>query len=263
MLEGAAVVAASAGAAPANVTGAATPTGSPIYTLTTVAGLVITALLWRWMTAADKQRDSRLVAIYLAGLAGGYLGAKFAFLFAEGWHHWGNWLALLSGHSITGALLGGVCGVEIAKAVSGYTRRTGDLFAVTVPVAIAIGRIGCMAAGCCPGVECGPEHQHAWWVVHDAAGHARWPAPAAELVFNAVFAAWALIAWRAGWQRGQRFNIYLMAYGVFRFAHEFLRDDVRWTTWLGGYHVVALATALVGAALYLQRQRAPQERLPA
>ncbi len=63
MHEGTAAVAASAGTAPATVTGPATPTGSPIYTLTTVAGLVITALLWRWMTAADKQRDSRLVAI--------------------------------------------------------------------------------------------------------------------------------------------------------------------------------------------------------
>ena len=73
------------------------------------------------------------------------------------------------------------------------------------------------------------------------------------MAFNLLFLAWALCAWRFGWMRGQRFNIYLMAYGAFRFAHEFARDDARWVGAFGGYHVVALAIMATGAWMYAWR----------
>lgn len=226
-------------------------TGSPVYALTTLAGIAITALLWRRLSRADgRTPDPRLLAIYGGALAGAYLGAKLAFLIAEGWAMRDNWLALLSGHSVTGALLGGVAGVELAKSLTGYREGTGDLFAVTAPLAFALGRVGCIFAGCCQGVECEP----AWWTLADAHGHARWPAAPAELAFNLLFWCWAMAAWRFGWQRGQRFNLYLIAYGCFRFAHEFVRDDARWFGAFGGYHLVALAIAGTGAWMYLQRR---------
>jgi prolipoprotein diacylglyceryltransferase len=234
--------------------------GSPVYALTTVVGIACTALLWRRLLRSDgRTPDQRLWAVYGGALAGAYLGAKVAFLVAEGWHHRGDWVALLTGHSVAGALLGGVCGVELAKSIVGYRAGTGDLFAVTVPMALAIGRVGCMFAGCCQGVECGP----AWWTVTDAAGHARWPAAAAELAFNLLFWAWAMLAWRFGWQRTQRFNVYLVAYGCFRFAHEFLRDDARWWGAFGGYHVVALAIVATGVWMYVRRARTERTTAPA
>ncbi len=228
--------------------------GSPVYVLTTVLGITITALLWRRLSSSEgRTPDDRLYAIYGAALAGAYLGAKLAFLLAEGWKYRADWLALLSGHSITGALLGGVAGVELAKSVTGYRQGTGDLFAITAPLAFALGRVGCIYAGCCVGIEC----EASWWTVADAHGHARWPAPHAEMAFNLFFWAWALLAWRFGWQRGQRFNIYLMAYGAFRFGHEFLRDDARWAGSLGGYHLVALAIFVTGAWMYRTRRMLP------
>ena len=226
--------------------------GSPLYALTLVLGLVLTALLWRRLLRADgRPPDGRLYAVYGGALAGAYVGAKIAFLVSEGWQHRSDWIALLSGHSVTGALLGGVVGVETAKSVTGYRQGTGDLFAVTVPLALAIGRIGCIAAGCCPGVRC----EAGWWAVPDHDGHPRWPAPHAEMAFNLAFLAWALCALRFGWQRGQRFNIYLMAYGIFRFAHEFARDDARWVGGFGGYHAMAIAVAATGAVMYARRAR--------
>ena len=234
--------------------------GSPVYALTTLAGIACTALLWRRLLRSDgRTPDQRLWAVYGGALAGAYLGAKLAFLLAEGWHHRGNWVAMLSGHSVAGALLGGVAGVELAKSLVGYRAGTGDLFAVTVPVALAIGRVGCMFAGCCQGVEC----EASWWTVTDAAGHARWPAAGAELAFNVLFWGWAMLAWRFGWQRGQRFNVYLVAYGCFRFAHEFLRDDARWWGGFGGYHVVAVAIAATGAWMYVRRARTERTTAPA
>jgi prolipoprotein diacylglyceryltransferase len=48
-----------------------------------------------------------------------------------------------------------------------------------------------------------------------------------------------------------------MAYGAFRFAHEFLRDDARWAGPVGGYHVIALAMIAVGAWMYGKRKSVP------
>ena len=224
--------------------------GGPAYALTMVAGIALTALLWRRLLRSEgRTPDQRLWAVYGGALAGAYLGAKVAFLLAEGWHYRHDWMALLTGHSVTGALLGGVAGVELAKRVVGYREGTGDLFAVTVPLALAIGRVGCVLAGCCLGVEC----DDAWWTVADAHGHARWPAPIAEMAFNLAFLAWAIAALRLGWQREQRFNVYLMAYGAFRFTHEFVRDDARWVGPFGGYHLVSLAILATGAWMYRAR----------
>ena len=226
--------------------------GSPVYVVTTVVGIVVTALLWKRLARTDgRTPDDRLYAVYGGALAGAYIGAKVAFLLAEGWHYRHEPMALLTGHSVTGALLGGVLGVETAKQVTGYKQGTGDMFAVTVPLALALGRIGCMFAGCCQGTVCAA----AWWTVTDTHGHTRWPAPAIEMMFNLAFFVWAVCAMRFNWQREQRFNIYLIAYGTFRFAHEFMRDDVRWFAAFGGYHVVSLAIVGTGAWMYLQRAR--------
>jgi prolipoprotein diacylglyceryltransferase len=234
--------------------------GNAAYAATMVLGFAVTALLWRRLArAGGRTPDPRLAAIYGSALVGAYLGAKAAFLLAEGWALRHDWSALLTGHSVTGALLGGVAGVEAAKSMLGYRDGTGDLFAVTVPVALAIGRIGCIASGCCLGAECGAS----WWTATDVHGHARWPAPVAELAFNLAFLAWAAVAARRGWQRGQRFNDYLVAYGCFRFAHEFVRDDSRWWGPLGGYHVLALALVATGAWMHARRRAAGVTPSPA
>lgn len=214
------------------------------------ASLIVTARLARGETM--RGRGSSLAAIWSGALVGAFMGATVAYAFAEGLQVHGDWRAFVSGRSITGALLGGYVGVEFAKRVVGWRDATGDLFAVTVPLAIAIGRIGCVAAGCCQGVACEPS----WWTVADAHGHARWPAAQAELVFNLAFVGWALLAARYGWQRTQRFHVYLIAYGLFRFAHEFARDDVRFAGPIGGYHVVAALLVALGAWRYVVRARA-------
>ena len=224
--------------------------GDPIYALLSVVAIIVSALVWDRYFKTRAPRDGRLVIVFFAALIGAFLGAKIAFLFAEGWHQRHDWLALLSGRSVTGALLGGTLAVEVAKWRFGLTAATGDAFAITVPLAIAIGRAGCISAGCCQGVEC----DAAWWTVVDAHGHARVPSASIELGFNGAFLCWSLIAARCDWQRTQRFNIYLMSYGAFRFTHEYWRDDHRWFTSFGGYHVAALALCALGAWMYLRRR---------
>ncbi|MHC5028799.1 MAG: prolipoprotein diacylglyceryl transferase [Planctomycetota bacterium] len=225
---------------------------SHVYAALTILGILATASLWGRILGTGREHDGRLTLVYFFGLFGALVGAKAGFLFAEGYAYRDDWVALLTGRSITGALLGGYAAVEIGKRVVGYTRVTGDAFALIVPVALVIGRIGCLFAGCCPGVACG-EH---WWTITDAAGVVRWPAAGVELLFNVLFMAWAVLATRLDWQVGNRFHVYLIAYGLFRFGHEFLRDDQRLVGSFGGYHVIALALAAFGAWRYGTRRRA-------
>ena len=223
---------------------------STAYGWLMLAGIFVSIALW----SRVARRDSRLVLIYVAALAGAFLGAKLIYLAAEGWLHWHDekrWLILATGKSITGALLGGYAGVEIAKRLLGYRGVTGDWFAIIAPVGIMLGRIGCVLHGCCLGVECQP----AWFTVNDAAGVARWPAAQVELLFNAVvLAALAFLKWRK-LMPGQLFHLYLIAYGLFRFAHEFARDTPQILGPLSGYQLAALALVVLGGVRFRGRQK--------
>ena len=219
-----------------------------------LAGIAVSAFFWTRLA----RRDDRLLIVYVAALVGAFLGAKLAYLAAEGWKDIGHpdmWLRLATGKSILGALLGGYASVELAKRWVGYRSVTGDWFAMIAPLGIILGRVGCWLHGCCLGHACEP----AWFTVRDAKGVERWPAVPVEILFNAVMLISFAVLRRRGYLAGQHFHVYLIAYGVFRFAHEFFRDTPRLVAGFSGYQFIALA--LVGFGIWAFRRRA-MIRLP-
>jgi phosphatidylglycerol:prolipoprotein diacylglycerol transferase len=220
------------------------------YTVLLVAGVAVSFLYWRGHAAGDR----RLIAVYLAALAGAFFGAKVVFLLCEGWMVWPTperWAALAAGKTILGALLGGYAGVEIAKMAVGYRRPTGDLFAIAAPLGIAIGRVGCLLHGCCAGVQCAP----AWWTLRERAGVDRWPAVPVEIGFNLLAAAGLFVLRRRRVWPGQLFHVYLMAYGSFRFLHEWLRATPRIGAGVSTYQIATLAVIVLGAVGFWRRAR--------
>ncbi len=220
------------------------PTGTAVLLLAIVVSVTV------WTRLARK--DSRLPLVYMMGLLGGFLGAKLGFLFAEftTWH--GTplfWPQVLAGKTILGALLGGYGFVELAKRQVGYTQPTGDLFALTAPLGIFIGRIGCLTGGCCLGQICEP----AWYALPDAQGVSRWPAVLLEMGFNLLMLVCFLTMRKFRVLPGQHFHLYLMAYGAFRLAHEMVRDTPRLLGPLSGYQILALGLILLGACGYRHR----------
>jgi len=61
---------------------------------------------------------------------------------------------------------------------------------------------------------------------------------------------------------GQHFHVYLICYGVFRFAHEFLRDTPRIGERLSGYQLLALGVAAFGVAAFLRRRTSAAKPAP-
>lgn len=211
--------------------------GSPFYSLMLLAGLAWGAVYW----FRESKKDGRVALIYFGGLVGAFAGAKIAFFGAEGWLHFSDpnrWLIWLSGKSVMGALPGGWIGVELAKKTLGYRETTGDRFALLLPPALILGRLGCLKAGCCQGVVC---------------SFGVWPAVPVEIGFQLAALAGLLGLKRTNRQAGQHFHLYLIAYGLFRFVHEFLRATPKPFMGLSGYQLIALGTALAAAVAYHRR----------
>lgn len=219
------------------------------YPVVVAVGIGVSVLFW----LRKARSDARLPLIYLAGLAAGLLGASLAYFLAEGWS--GRqpedlWPGLTGGKSVLGGLAGGYAGVELAKWRLGYTQTTGDLFAMIIPLGVVGGRLGCLLHGCCLG-QVMPEPS--WMALADHSGVARWPAVPLEILFNLLFLAVVLALERAHALRGQRFHLYLISYGLFRFAHELWRDTPRLIGPISAYALMALALSFFGVWAWRRR----------
>ena len=126
------------------------------------------------------------------------------------------------------------------------------------PIGLILGRLGCLMHGCCQGIACdlgplslaGPD------------GTPTWPAVPVEILFN-LLAFVAILQLRRGrLLAGQHFHLYLVAYGLFRFLHEFARDTPKPLGGVSGYQLIALLLAIAGALAFRRRARnrgAPRE----
>ncbi len=127
------------------------------------------------------------------------------------------------GHSVLGAIIGGIVTVEIFKHVHGLRHSTGVVWALPLAAAIAVGRLGCFYAGL-PDYTYGVETSLPWGVDFGD-GVARHPVQLYESAAMLLFALGALLAlWRGNaWYQRQGFYAFCLYYGLQRFVWEFLK----------------------------------------
>jgi phosphatidylglycerol:prolipoprotein diacylglycerol transferase len=228
----------------------------PSYLLFVGVGVII-ALAF---PVARHIRDERLRRQYylLQGitLVGALFGAKVSVLFGD--HNWPfaaikDWPAVLwSGRSLTGALIFGFLFAELAKPMLGYRMPPNDRFAAVLPFTIAIGRFGCLTAGCCGGLPC-----DRWFCIAGPDGVSRYPTQVFEMFFQVGIGVLFIFLIRRRLWFGRLFSFYLIAYGVFRFLTEFLRATPKFFGILSGYQLLSMLMIALGAAFFLKRTLAP------
>jgi prolipoprotein diacylglyceryltransferase len=218
------------------------------------------------------QTDERILYVVMGALVGGAIFMRL-----------GTWLQhvdlrqnaslaeqwLYGNRSILGGLVGAWLGVHVVKRLTGYSARTGDLFAPAVALGMAVGRIGCLLTEQ-PGTPTGG----AWGITLDEAAAARTGSPAGvplhpSFVYEIVFHAAAFcVLWF--WLRhrvtapGETLTFYLAAYGIFRFAVELVRgNEVVWAGMTRPQLFLLVTVPLLLARIALQARKGVYTSPPA
>jgi phosphatidylglycerol:prolipoprotein diacylglycerol transferase len=194
-------------------------------------------------------------SIYLGAIIGGSLGAKlpYVLLDPEGAVSGAAWLE--DGRTVTWGLTFGYLGVELAKLLAGVRAKTGDSFAISVPVAIGFGRLACFYGGCCYGAETSLP-----WGFDFGDGVTRHPNQLYEALFHFSMAAALYQLAKRGLFARQRIKLYIIAYMLFRTVAELWRPEARIFAGLTFYQVSALAFAALFALLFWIDARKTTER---
>lgn len=210
-----------------------------------------------------------LMNLWLWVLLSGIVGAKLLLYLTDLDYYLHNPAALLSSLRSAGVFYGGL-GLGIAVGLL-YVRRHGlplwkclDLSAPPLALAHAVGRFGCLAAGCCYGRPTtlgwgitfhDPEARAITGVPLDLALH-----PIQILLSITSFLTFLLLVYlykRKAFD-GQIFAAYLIVETATRFGLEFLRGDPRgFVLGLPTSQTLAIAGFAAGVALYLRRRRHP------
>lgn len=226
------------------------------------SGLAASAVLYRWrLRGAVGRVAARVGPGYFAALAAGAgLGAWLAGSF--------NTLrdaAPALSHSVAGALVGAIVGVEGYKAVRRIRGSTGTVFVGSFSLGVVVGRWGCLFAGL-------PDRTHGTptglpWGVDLGDGVSRHPVQIYESLAMAAFLALYVqgLHRRRAWTLRRGFYAMCAWYGLQRFAWEFLKPYPPLAGPLNVFHVLSAGLVIYGccyAARDLRDQRAQQRALP-
>ena len=199
----------------------------PMYGLCTMVGTVFALLaVFKLRKKGSPLSEDNLLDALIWAILLGFLCAKVLYFIVEPPqmpHSWRElWDLISAGLVFYGGLLGGLLGLFL---VSRKTKKNmitfTDLMAPCFCLAHAGGRVGCLMAGCCYGMEyTGPCA-----VVLD--GVSRLPTQIMEAIFLVILSAVLIAVFMKKPRRGVVTGLYMTIYAVWRFVIEFFRADYR------------------------------------
>ena len=221
-------------------------------------GLALSVALYRWRLKALTEGVARKVAGgYFAALALGAIPG--AWLLGSLNSLRGATPAL--SHSVAGALVGAIVGVEVYKALRGVKGSTGGIFVGSFSLGVAVGRLGCFFAGLPDDTYGAPTRLP--WAVDLGDGVGRHPVQLYESASMALFLAIYLmdLARRRDWAMRRGFYVMCGWYGLQRFCWEFLKPYPRLMGPFNVFHLLCLGLVIYGWVYYRadrRRQRLSQ-----
>ena len=175
----------------------------------------------------DPLTDAQRWWIVTAAIAGAAVGSKLLSWLGDPLdtlRHWNDPIYLMAGKTIVGGLLGGTIAVEWTKRRIGVPGRTGDLFALPLCAAIAIGRIGCFLSGL--GDHTFGVATTLPWGIDFGDGVHRHPTQLYEIAWLALLAIWLHALDRRQHREGDLFRAFMIGYLVFRLTVDFIKPGV-------------------------------------
>ena len=226
------------------------------YGLMMALAFIVGLLVARRYFIEHYIRIDYLFDLLLAAVIGGIVGARLFYVIGH-WSyfakHPGEIIRLnMEGLVFYGGLLFGV----IAALVVGHLRHLkfsfiADLAGLSVPLALAVGRIGCLLNGCCYGKKTGLP----WGITFpQPIGGPRHPTQIYELILDVLL--FAVLWWaRDKFDRGgEIFVLSVSGYAVIRFSMEFLREHAVANANLT-FQLISAAVLVVAITIFLFRYR--------
>lgn len=240
----------------------------------TVVGILAGLALYYRALRRDRVLDSRIVLISLAAITGGAIGARLITSWeildeVQGADLPLTYVITHGPRSIVGGLAGGYLAIVLTKRALGYTLSTGDYYAAAIPLALAIGRVGCFLSE----LPLGTPTDLPWGMTvspEAAAAFPRCPGcggpmhPSMLYEIGFQVAAFGLIVTRGPLLpiRGDTLKAYLLAYGLFRFDVEFVRGNEVQAWGLTGPQIVLIPLIGLLVIHFVRRLRSGAYRLP-
>ena len=223
-------------------------------------GTASTVAVYRWRLKGQVQPvAARVDGGYFLFLALGAIpGAWLAGSFNSLREH-----APALSHSVAGALVGAIVGVEVYKALRGVKGSTGGVFVGSFSLGVAVGRLGCFFAGLPDDTFGAPTGLR--WAVDLGDGVGRHPVQLYESASMALFLAVYLmgLARRRDWAMRRGFYVMCGWYGLQRFCWEFLKPYPRLIGPFNLFHLLCLGLVIYGWVYYRadrRRERRAQDR---
>ena len=191
------------------------------YSLMFLCAFIVGGLITYYEARRQHRATEAILRVALGALAGGLIGAKASMLIFLGYETFLKDLPYLwySGQSWTGGFFCGYLGVLLVKRWNRINYPTGDLFALALPLAQAMGRLGNLLGG----DPFGLPSNLPWAIMQH--GVRRQPSALYELILDLVLftVIWHL---RDRMPRpGDLFRLYVIGSCSFRFLVDFTRAD--------------------------------------
>ncbi len=199
----------------------------PMYGLCTMVGTIFALLaVFRLRKKGSPLSEDNLLDALIWAIVLGFLCSKVLYFIVDPPkmpHSWREvWDLISAGLVFYGGLLGGLLGlVFVSRKTKKHIITYTDLMVPCFCLAHAGGRVGCLMAGCCYGMEyTGPCA-----VVLD--GVSRLPTQLMEAVFLVILSVVLIVIFLKKPRRGTVTGLYMTIYAVWRFIIEFFRADER------------------------------------
>lgn len=221
-------------------------------------GFIIATLVARERFKSQYRNPDIILDFVLAAVVGGVVGARLFYVIGH-WSEYSSNPGEIFKFNMDGLVFYGglILGLALTLLV-GWLRKvrfwnTMDLAGLCVPLALAIGRIGCLMNGCCYGKETTVPWGIGYPAVSSIIGR-RHPTQLYELALDVAL--FAFLWWKKDdfEREGTAFWVFALGYGAIRFAMEFLRDHSLANA-AAGFQAMSLALFAVALVVLLFRYR--------